>query len=69
MKTNIGTIDRLLRFAIAVIIVALYTENIISGTFGIIMLVLATVLMFTSAVSFCPLYTLLGVNTCKINQK
>ena len=64
MKKNMGNTDRLIRFILAAIVAALYFTNTITGTFGIILLVLASVFVLTSIVSFCPLYTLVGLNTC-----
>ena len=65
MKANMGNIDRIVRLAIAVIIGALHFSGTISGTLGIVLLVVAAVFALTSFVSFCPLYTVLGFNTCK----
>ena len=59
-----GTADRIIRVMLAVIVSVLYFTNTISGTFGIVLLVLAGVFLVTSLVSFCPLYTLVGLNTC-----
>lgn len=64
MKKNMGTADRLIRFVIAAVIAALYFTNVVSGTLGIVLLVLAGVFVLTSLVSFCPLYSLVGLNTC-----
>jgi hypothetical protein len=65
MKQNMGTADRLIRVVIALIVVGLWYFGLISGTLAIILLVLAAVFILTSVVSFCPLYTLFGMNTCK----
>jgi hypothetical protein len=65
MKKNMGTTDRIIRFVIAAIIAILYFTNIITGTLGIVLLVLAGVFVLTSLISFCPLYTLVGLNSCK----
>ena len=59
-----GTIDRVVRTIAAIIIAILYFANIISGTLGIVLLVLATVFVLTSLVGFCPLYALFGIKTC-----
>lgn len=64
MKQNMGSTDRTIRFIVAAIIAGLYFTNIITGTLGIVLLVLASVFLLTSMVSFCPLYTLIGFNTC-----
>ncbi|MCZ2083757.1 MAG: DUF2892 domain-containing protein [Flavobacteriales bacterium] len=65
MKTNMSGFDRILRFAIAAIIGYLYYAHMISGTLGIVLVVLAVVFVLTSFIGFCPLYTFFGMNTCK----
>lgn len=64
MKKNMGNIDKIIRILVAIVIAVLFFTNVISGTFGIILLVLAGVFVLTSLMSFCPLYTLVGINTC-----
>ncbi len=64
MKTNMGNMDRLVRIIIAIVIAVLYFTNVVTGTLGIILLVLAGVFTMTSIISFCPLYTLIGFSTC-----
>ncbi len=65
MKKNMGSVDKTIRLVFAVIFAALYFANVVTGTFGVVLLILAVVFSLTSLVSFCPLYTLLGINTCK----
>lgn len=59
-----GSIDKIIRILIAIVIAVLFFTNVISGTLGIVLLVLAGVFVLTSLISFCPLYTLVGINTC-----
>ncbi len=65
MKKNMGSADRITRLLIAAIVAVLYFTNVITGTFGIVLLVIAGVFVLTSLISFCPLYTLFGIKTCK----
>lgn len=69
MKKNMGNIDRIVRIIIAAVVAGLYFGNIISGTLGIVLLALAGVFVLTSLVSFCPLYTLVGINTCPVKER
>lgn len=69
MKKNMGTADRTIRAIIAAIVGVLYYTGVISGTFGIVLLVLAGVFVFTSLVSFCPLYAPFGIKTCPMKEK
>ena len=64
MKNNMGSADRIIRLIIAAVIAVLFFTNVVSGTVGIILLVAAGVFALTSLISFCPLYPLVGINTC-----
>jgi hypothetical protein len=65
MKKNMGSIDRLIRVLIAMLLISLYFTNVISGTLGLILLSLTIIFVLTSLISFCPLYALFGIKTCK----
>ncbi|MBX7052751.1 MAG: DUF2892 domain-containing protein [Flavobacteriales bacterium] len=65
MKKNMSGTDRIIRLIIAAIFVGLYFTNTVTGTVGIVLLVLAAVFTLTSLISFCPLYAPFGISTCK----
>lgn len=65
MKKNMGTVDKTIRVIIAAVIAILYYFGVISGTLAIILMVFAIIFIVTSLISFCPLYTLFGINTGK----
>ena len=69
MKKNMSSADRIIRLVISAILVALYFTNIIGGTVGLILLILATVFTITSIISFCPLYSIFGISTCPVKQQ
>lgn len=59
-----GSLDKTIRVIVAAVVAGLYYKEIITGTIGVVLLALAGVFVLTSLVSFCPLYTLFGINTC-----
>jgi hypothetical protein len=65
MKKNMGSIDKTFRLLVAVALVVLYFLGVVEGVLGTAALVVAVVFTLTSVMSFCPLYTLFGINTCK----
>ena len=69
MKKNMGSADRVIRIIVAAIIAGLYFTNVITGTLGIVLMVLAGVFVLTSIVSFCPLYAPFGLSTCKVKAQ
>ncbi len=64
-----GSADRAIRVLIAAVIATLYFMNVITGTLGIILLVLAGVFVVTSLISFCPLYSIFGMSTCAVKKQ
>jgi hypothetical protein len=65
MKKNMGSTDKIIRIAIAVIIAILYFTNTISGTLALVLGAFAIIFIITSFVSFCPLYTPFNISTRK----
>jgi hypothetical protein len=68
MKKNIGTIDKVVRILIAVVIAVLFFTHVITGVLGIVLMVLAAVFVATSLIGFCPLYFPFGISTGKIKK-
>lgn len=64
MRKNMGTTDKTLRLIAAIIAIALAATGVLTGTLAIIAYVVAGVFLLTSLVSFCPLYRVLGLQTC-----
>jgi hypothetical protein len=63
MKTNVGGIDRILRIAVGVILIALTLMGTI-GAWGWLGLIPLATGIFRS----CPLYSLTGMNTCPMDK-
>lgn len=69
MKKNMGSADRIFRTIIAVVLGALYYTDVIGGTVGLVLVILAGVFLLTSLVSFCPLYAPFGISTCAVKKQ
>ena len=63
MKKNMGNLDRVIRFVLAVTVLVLYLTDLISGTAAIILGILAVIFVVTSFVGFCPLYVPFNLST------
>jgi hypothetical protein len=64
MKKNVGTIDALVRFVIAVLLGTLIYLQVITGTLAYVLGALAIILIITGLVGRCGIYALFGVRTC-----
>lgn len=63
MKQNMGTLDKVLRLVVAVVVAILYFTGTISGQIALGLGVLAAIFVLTSLIGFCPLYLPFGLNT------
>ena len=63
MKANVGTIDRVLRAVVGLVLIGLAATDTI-GVWGWI----GVVPLLTSLFRFCPAYTLIGINTCPMKK-
>lgn len=65
MKKNLGLTDRAIRVLAAIVIAILYFTKTVSGSLALFLGIIALVLIFTSLINFCPLYSVFGINTSK----
>ncbi len=65
MVKNMGSLDKAIRLVFAAVFVGLYFTGVVSGTLGIVLLVLAGVFALTSLIGSCPLYLPLNLSTKK----
>ncbi len=67
MKKNTGTVDRTIRLILGLVLLAVawYYWAGLGAVWGTILVIIALVALITSFVGFCPLYSVLGINSCK----
>ncbi|MDO8271431.1 MAG: DUF2892 domain-containing protein [Gammaproteobacteria bacterium] len=64
MKANVGKVDKIARIVLGAVLILLTLTEVI-GVWGWV----GIVPLGTGLFNFCPLYTLLGINTCKIKPE
>lgn len=69
MKKNMNNTDRVVRVILAALFATLYFTDTLPGTVGLILTVLGGVFVFTSIVSWCPIYAIFGLSTCAVPEK
>ncbi len=68
MKKNMSNADRIFRVIVAALMIGLYFGEVVNGTLGIILMVASGIFLLTSLISFCPIYALVGISTCKVKK-
>lgn len=65
MTRNMGSTDRGIRIAVAVVVLALFLTKVISGPIAVILGIVAAVFLITGFVGVCPAYIPLKISTLK----
>lgn len=69
MKKNMGNADRIIRILLAAVVAGLYFGDIVTGTLGIVLMIVAGIFVLTSFVGFCPLYKVIGIQSCPVDTE
>jgi hypothetical protein len=65
MKRNLGSTDKVIRYILAIVAILIALLSNVSGLTQAILIAFAVIFIGTSLVSFCPLYAIVGLKTCK----
>jgi hypothetical protein len=63
MSKNMGIIDRVIRILLAIVVIILYLAGSITGVAAVILGIFALIFIVTSAIGYCPLYSLFKIST------
>ncbi len=66
MKSNVGKVDQTIRYIIAIVLIVLAA---ILQNAWLWLLIPAVILGVTASISWCGIYKIFGVNTCKFDKK
>lgn len=65
MTKNVGSTDKIIRIVLALVLGYLYYSGVLTGTLGIVAVVVGAIALLTAVINFCPLYAVLGTKTTK----
>lgn len=69
--TNIGSVDRILRFVLGLVLIALPLATTVLdgwGAWKYASLAVGLVMALTALFRFCPAYALFGIRTCPVRK-
>lgn len=66
MEKNAGTVDRIVRVVIGIILLYAVATGMVQGIVMYVAGILGLIMLVTAALAYCPLYTIMKINTaCK----
>ena len=66
MERNVGTIDRVIRIVLGIVLVALGLSHTVTGGLAVAAYVVGAVALVTGVVRYCPAWSILGMRTCPL---
>jgi hypothetical protein len=69
MKKTVGSADKIIRYIIAIIAIYVAYTGMVSSPWNYILYVVAAIMIVTALTGFCGLYSVFGINTCKLKEK
>lgn len=64
MACNVGGIERPIRIILGVLLIGIGVFGGLSGAVMGVVLAVGAIALVTGTIGFCPVWTLLGINTC-----
>jgi uncharacterized membrane protein HdeD (DUF308 family) len=68
MTNNVGTTDRLIRFVLGIVLIAVGLTHVVSGGMAIAAYAVGVIALITGVVRYCPAWTIFGINTCRLKS-
>lgn len=68
MKKNVGSIDKVVRLIIAVIAAYVAFKGMVASPWDYVLYAVAGIMVATSLIGSCPLFSIFGINTCKVKN-
>ncbi len=68
MKKNVGSIDKIVRLIIAVIAAYAAFKGMVASPWDYVLYAVAGIMVVTSLIGSCPLFSIFGINTCKVKN-
>lgn len=69
MKKNVGSADKGIRIILGLVLLILAFTVPAGQPAKVVFIVVGIIALLTAITGFCPLYTLLGINTRKVKSK
>jgi hypothetical protein len=68
MKKNVGSIDKIVRIIIAIAAIYFAYTGKVENPWNYVLYVVGGIMILTSLLGTCPLFSIFGINTCKVKE-
>ena len=69
MKKTVGSTDKIIRIILGLVLLIIAFTASVGQALKAILVIVGIIALVTALAGLCPLYSLLGINTCKVKNK
>jgi hypothetical protein len=69
MKKTVGSTDKIIRYIIAIVAIYVAYSGMVIAPWSYVLYAVAAIMILTGLTGFCPLYSIFGLNTCKVKEQ
>jgi len=68
MKINVGSIDKVIRIIIAIVAIYVAYTGMVASPWSFVLYAVAAIMVLTALAGRCPIFSIFGINSCKIKE-
>lgn len=69
MKKTVGSSDKIIRYIIAIVAIYVAYSGMVMAPWSYVLYAIAAIMIITGLTGYCGLYSIFGMNTCKVKEK
>ena len=68
MKKNVGSVDKIVRYIIAIVALYVAYNGMVASPWDYVLYAIAAIMVITALSGRCPIFSIFGINSCKVQE-
>lgn len=69
MIKNVGSVDKVIRYIIAIVAIYIAYKGLVASPWDYVLYAVAAIMVLTALLSWCPIFLIFGLNSCKVKKQ
>jgi len=69
MKKNVGSVDKIVRYIIAIVAFYIAYKGMVASPWDYVLYAVGAIMVLTALLSWCPIFLIFGLNSCKVKEQ
>jgi len=68
MKKNVGSVDKIIRYIIAIVAIYIAYKGMVASPWNYVLYAVGAIMVLTALSGRCPIFSIFGINSCKVKE-